>query len=168
MFTCTLPPPPGAMPSVARHERPVVRPAIPERAFRSVPRSWRRRAPTLQAQECENLMRVVRELAEARSKVSAAKSSLQEKYAELQSDYYRVVRVADLSRTISKENMAKAVQAKKAARLVTRTPPSSPEQQEITGTRDPMSAKKEPSVLIRMPNGGQLRRLDLSDAGMPP
>jgi hypothetical protein len=38
----------------------------------------------LQAQECENLMRVVRELTASRSKLVAGKSIMAERFAELQ------------------------------------------------------------------------------------
>lgn len=43
-----------------------------------------------QAQECENLMRVVRELTESRSKLVAGKSIMAERFAELQAEYLKV------------------------------------------------------------------------------
>ncbi len=42
-----------------------------------------------QGQECENLMRVVRELTESRSKLVAGKSIMAEKFAELQAEYLK-------------------------------------------------------------------------------
>lgn len=68
------------------------------------------------AQECDNLMRVVRELADSRAKVVSTKVSLQEKYAELQAEFHRMMRIADLSRTVSKENLAKTSRTQKALR----------------------------------------------------
>ena len=72
----------------------------------------------LQTQECDNLMRVVRELADSRAKVVSAKASLQEKYIELQTEYHRSIRIAELSRTVSKENLAKTSRTQKALRQV--------------------------------------------------
>lgn len=67
-------------------------------------------------QECENLMRLVRELADSRAKAVSAKCSLQEKYAELQTEFHRTLRIAELSRTVSKENLAKTSRTQKALR----------------------------------------------------
>lgn len=57
-----------------------------------------------QAQECENLMRVVRELTESRSKLVAGKCVMAEKFAELQQEYMKVcVHVNAL--TVTADNM---------------------------------------------------------------
>ena len=69
--------------------------------------------PAMQQQECSNLMEVVRELTDSRSRLVCAKTNLAEQLAELRHDYMRVARVADLSRTVSKENVAKAAKAQK-------------------------------------------------------
>ena len=53
---------------------------MPEEAWLAVPD---------QAQECDNLMRVVRELTESRSKLVAGKSVMAEKFAELQAEYLK-------------------------------------------------------------------------------
>ena len=79
------------------------------------------RLPDMQQQECSNLMEVVRELTDSRSKLVCAKTNLAEQLAELRHDYMRVARVADLSRTVSKENVAKTAKAQKSLRQVSKT-----------------------------------------------
>ena len=54
----------------------------------------------MQSAECENLQTVVRELSESRSKAACQRAVLAEKYGELQSEYHRMLRIADLSRTV--------------------------------------------------------------------
>ncbi|KAK9861751.1 hypothetical protein WJX84_007628 [Apatococcus fuscideae] len=66
--------------------------------------------------ECENLSRVVRELAESRAQLVACRAVQSERIEELQAECMRIMRIADLSRTVSKENITKATQAKKHAR----------------------------------------------------
>ena len=78
------------------------------------------RLPDMQQQECSNLMEVVRELTDSRSKLVCVKTNLAEQLAELRHDYMRVARVADLSRTVSKENVVKAAKAQKSLRQVSR------------------------------------------------
>lgn len=56
--------------------------------------------PSVQANEIANLMGVVRELTESRSKAASQRASLAERYNDLQSEYHRVLRIADLSRTV--------------------------------------------------------------------
>lgn len=68
--------------------------------------------------ECENLMRVVRELTESRKKAVLQRASLTERYAELQSEYARSLRIADLSRTVSKENLARTSRTRTELRRV--------------------------------------------------
>ncbi|KAL4425862.1 hypothetical protein ABPG75_009878 [Micractinium tetrahymenae] len=68
--------------------------------------------------ECENLMRVVRELADSRSKAVSQRASLAERYNDLQQEYHRMLRIADLSRTVSKENMAKTSRTRSELRRV--------------------------------------------------
>ena len=72
----------------------------------------------LQAQECENLMRVVRELTASRSKLVAGKSIMAERFAELQQEYIKVLRIAELSRAASRSNLAKADKATNLAKQV--------------------------------------------------
>ncbi|CAL5229415.1 g12736 [Coccomyxa viridis] len=70
------------------------------------------------AQECENLMRVVRELTASRSKLVAGKSVMAERFAELQQEYIKVLRIAELSRAASRSNLAKADRATNLAKQV--------------------------------------------------
>lgn len=58
-------------------------------------------------------MGVVRELTENRSKLVCARTNLAEKLAEMQHEYMRLMRVADLSRVVSKENVAKTAKVMK-------------------------------------------------------
>lgn len=71
-----------------------------------------------QAQECENLMRVVKELTASRSKLVAGKSVMAERFAELQQEYIKVLRIAELSRAASRSNLAKADKATNLAKQV--------------------------------------------------
>ena len=68
-------------------------------------------------------MRVVRELTESRSKLVAGKCVMAEKFAELQQEYMKVLRIADLSRTASRNNLAKADRATNLAKQVGQTEP---------------------------------------------
>lgn len=63
-------------------------------------------------------MRVVRELTESRSKLVCARTNLAEKLAEMQHEYMRLMRVADLSRVVSKENVAKTAKVMKTLKQV--------------------------------------------------
>ena len=63
---------------------------------------------SLQTQECEGLVEVVRELTKSRNKLTSMKSIQGERYADLQHDFVRVSRIADLSRALSRENISKA------------------------------------------------------------
>ena len=72
----------------------------------------------LQTQECESLTRVVRELTENRSKLVCARTNLAEKLAEMQHEYMRLMRVADLSRVVSKENVAKTAKVMQTLKQV--------------------------------------------------
>lgn len=58
-------------------------------------------------------MGVVRELTENRSKLVCARTNLAEKLAEMQHEYMRLMRVTDLSRIVSKENVAKTAKVMK-------------------------------------------------------
>ncbi|KAL3156045.1 hypothetical protein ABBQ32_013033 [Trebouxia sp. C0010 RCD-2024] len=69
-------------------------------------------------QECASLMGVVRELTENRSKLVCARTNLAEKLAEMQHEYMRLMRVADLSRVVSKENVAKTAKVMKTLKQV--------------------------------------------------
>ncbi len=53
-----------------------------------------------QGSEIANLMGVVRELTESRSKAVSQRASLAERYNDLQNEYHRMLRIADLSRTV--------------------------------------------------------------------
>ncbi|PSC73855.1 putative beta-1,3-galactosyltransferase 16 isoform X1 isoform B [Micractinium conductrix] len=70
------------------------------------------------AAEVSNLQQVVRELSESRAKAVGGRASLVERYQELQREYHRCVRVADLSRTVSKENMANTSRTRTELRRV--------------------------------------------------
>ena len=59
---------------------------------------------------------MVCELAASRAKAAQARATLSERYSELQREFHRCTRVADLSRTVSRENMAKSSRAQKALR----------------------------------------------------
>lgn len=54
----------------------------------------------LQTAECDNLTRVVRELSQGRARAAAGRARLAEQYVELQGEYHRMLRIADLSRTV--------------------------------------------------------------------
>lgn len=69
-------------------------------------------------QECESLMRVVRELTESRSKLVCTRTNLAEKLVEIQHEYMRLMRVADLSRVVSKENVAKTAKVMQTLKQV--------------------------------------------------
>lgn len=56
--------------------------------------------PAPQSNEADNLQRVVRELSEGRAKVAVQRAMLADKYADLQQEYHRMLRIADLSRTV--------------------------------------------------------------------
>lgn len=71
------------------------------------------RLAVLRGAEVDNLTRVVKELSDARAKVQSAKASLHDKYCDLQAEYHRMLRIADLSRTVSKENIAKTSRTRK-------------------------------------------------------
>ena len=63
-------------------------------------------------------MRVVRELTASRSKLVAGKSVMAERFAELQQEYIKVLRIAELSRAASRSNLAKADKATNLAKQV--------------------------------------------------
>lgn len=68
-------------------------------------------------QEVSNLTAVVRELSESRAVALSARATLAEKYLDLQREHARTARVADLSRTVSKENLELTRTARTAAAL---------------------------------------------------
>ena len=53
----------------------------------------------------------MRELTESRNKLASFRAIQAERMADLQHEYMRVMRVADLSRAVSKENLGKTAQA---------------------------------------------------------
>lgn len=63
-------------------------------------------------------MRIVRELTENRSKLACARTNLAERLAEVQHEYMRLMRVADLSRVVSKENVAKTAKVTRSLEQV--------------------------------------------------
>ncbi|KFM26322.1 hypothetical protein F751_4815 [Auxenochlorella protothecoides] len=93
--------------------------------------------------ECDNLTRVVRELSEGRVKTVCARAVLAEKHAELAAEYHRMQRIADLSRTVSKENLAKTSKTLKALRQV---------QQELYATKKRTQALEERNRKIKDEN----------------
>lgn len=68
--------------------------------------------------EVSNLQRVVQELTESRKQAVMKAASLSERYSELQAEYHRSLRIADLSRSVSKENMAKTSRTRTELRRV--------------------------------------------------
>lgn len=68
------------------------------------------RALNAKTQEAEDLLCVVRELTESRNKLTSFRAIQGERLADLQHEYMRVSRVADLSCALSRENIAKAGQ----------------------------------------------------------
>jgi hypothetical protein len=56
-------------------------------------------------QEAENLQNIVRELTESRAAALSAKQNLAEQYVDLSRAHERVIRIAHLSREVSKENL---------------------------------------------------------------
>lgn len=56
-------------------------------------------------QEVDNLHSIVRELTESRAAALSARATLAEQFVDLRRAHERVARVADLSRTVSKENL---------------------------------------------------------------
>lgn len=103
-------------------------------------------------QECSNLMEVVRELTDSRSKLVCVKTNLAEQLAELRHDYMRVARVADLSRTVSKENVVKAAKAQKSLRQV---------EEERTQQKQLMAYLKERNGNLKVENQELRRRICL-------
>ncbi len=85
-----------------------------------MPTPTRRRPARAQAQECESLARVVRELTESRAKLVGGRAALAERVAALQHEFLRVVRIADLSRAASKDNLEKASRAGRLAKQARR------------------------------------------------
>lgn len=67
-------------------------------------------------------MRIVRELTESRSKLVCARTNLAERLAEIQHEYMRLMRVADLSRVVSKENVAKTAKVMQTLKQVSEWP----------------------------------------------
>lgn len=55
--------------------------------------------------ECEHLHRLLKELVASRSQLVRTKVDLQERFSHLQVEMYRVLKVADLARTVSKQNV---------------------------------------------------------------
>lgn len=60
-----------------------------------------------QKQECEDLLGIIRELTQSRNKLTSLKAVQAERLADLQHDFMRQGRVAELSRAVSKENINK-------------------------------------------------------------
>jgi chromosome segregation ATPase len=58
--------------------------------------------------ECEHLRQIIKELSQSRSKAHKTKVELEEQFAGLQKEYYRVLKVADLARTVSQQSVSRA------------------------------------------------------------
>lgn len=99
--------------------------------------------PALQEGECGNLRRVVRELSESRAKAASQRASLAERYGELQQEYHRMLRIADLSRTVSKEHLASASRTRSELRRV---------QLELHATRSAAAGASESAKKARVEN----------------
>lgn len=93
--------------------------------------------------ECENLQRVVREMSESRAKAVSQRALLAEKYAELQQEFHRMLRIADLSRTVSKENMANTSRTRTELRRV---------QLELHATKNHAQSLNEKNKKVRVEN----------------
>lgn len=110
--------------------------------------------------ECENLQTVVRELSESRSKAACQRAVLAEKYGELQSEYHRMLRIADLSRTVSKENLATTSRTRSELRRV---------QSELHATKNHALSLNEKHKKVRVENAllkekvGLLERCDFAE-----
>ncbi|CAL8464938.1 g4473 [Coccomyxa elongata] len=129
-----------------------------ELAEKEVQRKYSADAAKRKAQECENLMRVVRELTESRSKLVAGKCVMAEKFAELQQEYMKVLRIADLSRTASRNNLVKADRATNLVKQV---------EDDLARQKRQLSALKERNCRLKLENAelrdkaALLERLDL-------
>ena len=69
--------------------------------------------PFSQGKECEDLLALVRELTESRSQLTAFKAIQGERFEDLQQECLRLVRVAELCRAVSKENLVKFTETTK-------------------------------------------------------
>ncbi|KAI7842292.1 hypothetical protein COHA_003933 [Chlorella ohadii] len=93
--------------------------------------------------EAANLQRVVQELSESRKQAVMKAASLSERYSELQAEYHRSLRIADLSRCVSKENMAKTSRTRTELRRV---------QLELHATKSHASRMSEKEKKARLEN----------------
>eukprot|EP00882_Tetradesmus_deserticola_P006617 GHRQ01006968.1.p1 GENE.GHRQ01006968.1~~GHRQ01006968.1.p1 ORF type:complete len:248 (+),score=81.55 GHRQ01006968.1:207-950(+) len=67
-----------------------------------------RSAFTKKEQECEHLRQIIKELSQSRSKAHKTKVELEEQFAGLQKEYYRVLKVSELARTVSQQSVSRA------------------------------------------------------------
>eukprot|EP00775_Hariotina_reticulata_P004070 gene4070-4317_t len=58
--------------------------------------------------ECEHLRQIIKELSQSRSKAHKTKVDLEEQFAGLQKEYYKVVKVSELARTVSQQAVNRA------------------------------------------------------------
>jgi hypothetical protein len=86
---------------------------------------------------------VVQELSESRKQAVMKAASLSERYSELQAEYHRSLRIADLSRSVSKENMAKTSRTRTELRRV---------QLELHATKSHASRMSEKEKKARLEN----------------
>ncbi|KAI8464095.1 MAG: hypothetical protein J3K34DRAFT_127278 [Monoraphidium minutum] len=67
-----------------------------------------RDALTRKETECEHLRQIIKELSQSRAKVAKAKVDTEESYLALQKEYLRVVKVSELARTVSAQNLSRS------------------------------------------------------------
>eukprot|EP00878_Enallax_costatus_P003865 GHUV01004082.1.p1 GENE.GHUV01004082.1~~GHUV01004082.1.p1 ORF type:complete len:248 (+),score=67.73 GHUV01004082.1:276-1019(+) len=103
--------------------------------------------------ECEHLRQIIKELSQSRSKAHKTKVDLEEQFAGLQKEYYRVLKVADLARTVSQQSVSRASSLKQELSAAqdqlrrTRRRAASAEKQ-ATDLRDENAALKQKLLLM--------------------
>lgn len=58
--------------------------------------------------ECEHLRQIIKELSQSRCRVQRTKVELEEQFAALQKEYFRVVKVSELARTVSQQAVGRS------------------------------------------------------------
>jgi len=114
----------------------------------------------MQTQEVENLTTVIRELSESRAAALSARASLAERYHDLHREHARVARVADLSRTVSKENLELTRAARSAAALAEREAFESRREAIAAGRAERLAADENARLREQL---GLLERLGLEE-----
>lgn len=110
-------PPLGILPCIDPPNDPSKRPQRPSYSHHCVSFGCRRSTRSYRRSSSAGLR-----VAELASNNNHLCHWLQEKYAELQAEFHRMLRIAELSRTVSKENLAKTSRTQKALRQVRPAP----------------------------------------------